>query len=57
MKRFLAFSPSDVVFIMLINVKCQQIVGIQTFMSRINFSDVVFIMLMNMLNANKLLAF
>ena len=34
MKKFQALSLSDVVFIMLINVK---IVGILTFMSRINF--------------------
>ena len=57
MKKFLALSLFDVLFIMLINVKGQQNVGILTFMSRINFSDVVFIMLINMLNANKLLAF
>ena len=37
MKRFLALSLSDVVFIMLINVKMPTIVGILTFMSRINF--------------------
>ena len=37
MKKFLAVSPSDVVFIMLINVKMSTIVGILTFMSRINF--------------------
>ena len=37
MKKFLALSPSDVVFIMLINVKMPTIVGILTFMSRINF--------------------
>ena len=47
MKKFFALSLFDVVFIMLINVKCQQIVGILTFMSRINFSDVVIIMLIN----------
>ena len=35
MKKFLAFSLSDVVFIMLINVKMPTIVGILTFMSRI----------------------
>ena len=37
MKMFLALSLSDVVFIMLINVKMPTIVGILTFMSRINF--------------------
>ena len=37
MKEFLALSLSDVVFIMLINVKMPTIVGILTFMSRINF--------------------
>ena len=37
MKKFLALSPSDVVFIILINVKMPTIVGIVTFMSRINF--------------------
>ena len=37
MKKFLALSLSDVVFIMLINVKMSTIVGILTFMSRINF--------------------
>ena len=36
-KRFLALSLSDVVFIMLINVKIPTVVGILTFMSRINF--------------------
>ena len=36
MKKFLALSLSDVVFIMLINVKMSTIVGILTFMSRIN---------------------
>ena len=36
MKKFLALSLSDV-FIMLINVKMPTIVGILTFMSRINF--------------------
>ena len=36
MKKFLALSLSDVVFIMLINVKMPTIVGILTFMSRIN---------------------
>ena len=37
MKEFLAFSLSDVVFIMLINVKMPTIVVILTFMSRIHF--------------------
>ena len=37
MKKFIALSLSDVVFIMLINVKMPTIVGILTFMSRINF--------------------
>ena len=37
MKKFLALSLSDVVFIMLIKVKMPTIVGILTFMSRINF--------------------
>ena len=37
MKKFLALSLSNVVFIMLINVKMSTIVGILTFMSRINF--------------------
>ena len=37
MKKFLALSLSDVVFIMLINVKTPTIVGILTFMGRINF--------------------
>ena len=38
MKKFLALSLSDkVVFIMLVNVKKPTIVGILTFMSRINF--------------------
>ena len=36
MKKFLALSLSDIVFIMLINVKMPTIVGILTFMSRIN---------------------
>ena len=37
-KKFnLAFKLSDVVFIMLINVKMPTIVGILTFMSMINF--------------------
>ena len=36
-KKFLALSLSDIVFIMLINVKMPTIVGILTFMSRINF--------------------
>ena len=35
-KKFLAFSRSVVVFIMLINVKMPTNVGILTFMSRIN---------------------
>ena len=34
---FLAFKLSNVVFILLINVKMLTIVGILTFMSRINF--------------------
>ena len=37
MKKFLALSLSDVVFIMLINVKMPTIIGILTFVSRINF--------------------
>ena len=37
MKKFHALSLSDVVFVMLINVKMQTSVGILTFMSRINF--------------------
>ena len=37
MEKFLALSLSDGVFIMLINVKMLTIVGILTFMSRINF--------------------
>ena len=37
MKKFLALGLSDVVFIMLINVKMSTIVGILIFMSRINF--------------------
>ena len=36
-KKFLALNLSDVVFILLINVKMQTIVVILTFMSRINF--------------------
>ena len=36
-KKFLASNLLDVVFIMLINVKMPTIVGILTFMSRINF--------------------
>ena len=36
-KTFLAFKLSDVVYIMLINVKMPTIVGILTFMSMINF--------------------
>ena len=35
--KYLSLSLSDVVFIMLINVKMPTIVGIITFMSRINF--------------------
>ena len=35
--KFLALSLSDVVFIMLINVKMPTLVGILTFVSRINF--------------------
>ena len=37
MKKFLAISLSDVVFIMLINVKMPTIVGILTYMIRIHF--------------------
>ena len=37
MEKFLALSLSDVVFIMLINVKMSTIVGILTFISRVNF--------------------
>ena len=37
MKKFLALSLSDIVFIILINVKMPTVVGILTFMSRINF--------------------
>ena len=37
MKKVLALSISDVVLIMLINVKMSTYVGILTFMSRINF--------------------
>ena len=37
MKKFLALSLSDVVFIRLINVEMPTIVGILTFTSRINF--------------------
>ena len=36
-KKFFAFSLSDIVFIMLINVNMPTIVGILTFMSRMNF--------------------
>ena len=36
-KKFLALGLSDVVFIMLINVKMPTVVGILTFMSMINF--------------------
>ena len=37
MKKFLALRLSDVVFIKLINVEIPTIVGILTFMSKINF--------------------
>ena len=37
MKKFIALSVSDIVFIILINVKMPTIVGILTLMSRINF--------------------
>ena len=37
MKKFFALVLTDVVFIMLINVKMPTIVGILTFMSRINY--------------------
>ena len=37
MKKFLALSISDVVFIMLLNVKMSIIIGTLTFMSKINF--------------------
>ena len=37
MKKILAFSLSDVVFILLINVKMPTIVSILTFISSINF--------------------
>ena len=37
MKKFIALSRSDAVFIMLINIKMSTIVDILTFMSRINF--------------------
>ena len=37
MKKFVALSLSDVVFIRLINVKMPTFVGILTIMSRINF--------------------
>ena len=37
MEKFHALSLSDVAFIMLLNVKMPTIVGILTFMSRINF--------------------
>ena len=36
-EEVIALSLSDIVFIMLINVKISTIVGILTFMSRINF--------------------
>ena len=42
-KKFLALSLSGLVFIMLINVKMPTIVGILTFMSRINLSMKSFI--------------
>ena len=38
MKKFFALSLSDVAFIMLINIRMPTIVGILTFMSRINFA-------------------
>ena len=37
MNKYLAFNHSDVVFIMLINVKIPTVVGILTLMSRIKF--------------------
>ena len=37
MKKFLALSLSGVLFIMLINIKMPTIVGILTFVSRMNF--------------------
>ena len=37
-KAFLPFRCSDVVFIMLINIKMPTIIGILTFMSMINFN-------------------
>ena len=37
MKKFLHFSLSDVVFIMLMNIKMPTIVGILIFMSKLNF--------------------
>ena len=37
MKKFIALILSDYVFIMLINAKMPTIVGILTFLSRINF--------------------
>ena len=37
MKKILALSLSEVVFIMLINVKMPKIIGILTLMSMINF--------------------
>ena len=38
LEKFLALSLTDVVFIVLINVKMPTNVGILTFMSRINFA-------------------
>ena len=37
-KNFLALTLSDVIFIMLVNVKMLSIVDIKTFMTRINFA-------------------
>ena len=39
MKKFIALSLSDVVFIVLINVKVPTIVGILTFIGTINFME------------------
>ena len=44
MKMFLVLSLSDDIFIMLINVKTPTIVGVLTFMSRINLCSAEFIM-------------
>ena len=44
MKKYLALSLSDVVFIMLINVKMPTILGILTLMSRINLCSAEFSM-------------